>query len=76
MAEQSQIEEIAPSDPQAEIDDAPGAERRSLLSEFGAYLMENKKWWMIPIVVMVAIVGLFLLVATNPALQPFIYTLF
>ena len=61
---------------QPETVEVPSAERRSLLAEFGAYLMENKKWWMIPIVVMVALVGLVLVAVSNPALQPFIYMLF
>jgi hypothetical protein len=47
------------------------------VAEFVAYLRENKKWWLIPIVVMVVVFGLlFVLVALNPALAPFIYTLF
>jgi hypothetical protein len=77
MAEQTQIEEIMPSDPEFEIVEVPGAERRTLFSEFGAYLMENKKWWMLPILFMVGIFGLVLLLGlANPALTPFIYTLF
>ena len=49
--------------------------RRSLLSEFVEYLMENKKWWMIPIIVMVVLLGALLFFASTPA-APFIYTLF
>lgn len=55
----------------------PVIERQSLVSEFSVYLMENKKWWMIPIIVMVLLFGgLFVLVTTNPAIAPFIYSLF
>lgn len=64
----------APPPPLAPL---PRARRTGLVAEFVAYLRENKKWWLIPIVVMVVVFGLlFVLVALNPALAPFIYTLF
>ncbi len=54
----------------------PSATRQGLVSEFCEYLMENKKWWMIPIIIMVVLFGLlFALVAINPAMVPFIYPL-
>jgi hypothetical protein len=49
--------------------------RRSLVADFWEYLMENKKWWLLPIIIGIA--GLILLVAVSaPALLPFIYTIF
>ena len=55
----------------------PSVERRTLLGEFGAYLMQTKKWWMIPIIVMVLVFSaFFLLVTAMPAVAPFIYPLF
>ena len=42
---------------QPETVEVPSAERRSLLAEFGAYLMENKKWWMIPILLVLSLAG-------------------
>ncbi len=51
------------------------AERDSLVSEFVAFLKENKKWWLAPI--LIAILGLGLLVLLGgTAAAPFIYTLF
>lgn len=51
------------------------AERDNLVSEFVAFLKENKKWWLAPI--LVAILGLGLLVLLGgTAAAPFIYTLF
>ena len=51
------------------------AERDSLVGEFVAFLRENKKWWLAPI--LVAILGLGLLVLLGgTAAAPFIYTLF
>lgn len=49
--------------------------RESLVSEFVAFLKENKKWWLAPI--LIAILGLGLLVLLGgTAAAPFIYTLF
>jgi hypothetical protein len=49
--------------------------RENLASEFVAFLKENKKWWLAPI--LIAILGLGLLVLLGgTAAAPFIYTLF
>jgi hypothetical protein len=51
------------------------AGRESLVGEFSAFLKENKKWWLAPI--LIAILGLGLLVLLGgTAAAPFIYTLF
>jgi hypothetical protein len=47
-----------------------------LLREFGAYMRERKKWWLLPIVVAMLIVGFLLVFAQGSALAPFIYTIF
>ncbi|MFC1706307.1 DUF5989 family protein [Planctomycetota bacterium] len=47
----------------------------SLVSEFIEFLFENKKWWLIPIVVVLFLVGALLVVGGSGA-APFIYTLF
>jgi hypothetical protein len=47
----------------------------SLLFEFGAFLAENKKWWLLPIVFVMLILGALMLLSTTAA-APFIYTLF
>ena len=49
---------------------APG-----ILSEFIDFVLHNKKWWMIPIVVSLLILGLLVLVSGS-GVAPFIYTLF
>ena len=50
-------------------------ESESLISEFWAFLAQNKKWWLLPIVIVMLLLGtLFLL--TSTAATPFIYTLF
>ncbi|MAI78840.1 MAG: hypothetical protein CL917_07870 [Deltaproteobacteria bacterium] len=49
--------------------------RSGLVGEFFAFLRDNKKWWLAPIII--SIVGLGLLVMLGgTAAAPFIYTLF
>ena len=47
----------------------------SLVQEFGMFIIENKAWWMIPIVTVLGLVGLLVLLGSTGA-APFIYTLF
>ncbi|HEV3203704.1 MAG TPA: DUF5989 family protein [Gemmataceae bacterium] len=47
----------------------------SLIWEMGEFLRQNKKWWLVPILIVLFIFGL-LIVATATPLAPFIYTLF
>ena len=51
------------------------AKRQSFVSEFAHFLMENKKWWMIPIITVLLLIGV-LLIAGGSGVAPFIYTLF
>lgn len=51
------------------------AKRESFVSEFAQFLMENKKWWMIPIIAVLVLVGALLIVGGS-GVAPFIYTLF
>ena len=41
-----------------------------------AFLRERKKWWLLPVIVMLALVGALLIFAQGSALAPFIYTIF
>jgi hypothetical protein len=56
---------------------AAQAEQRSqgLLSEYWDFLRHNKKWWLIPIIVALLLVGV-LVILGGSAAAPFIYTLF
>jgi hypothetical protein len=49
-------------------------QNRSLLFEILHMLLENKKYWMIPMLLIFFLFGL-LVLATNSPLAPFIYTL-
>ena len=46
-----------------------------LLREYVAFLRHNKKWWLIPIVITLLLVGA-LVILSSTAAAPFIYTLF
>ncbi|MCH7567765.1 MAG: hypothetical protein IH787_08945 [Nitrospirae bacterium] len=48
----------------------------SLLLEFWAFMRVRKKWWLLPIIVVMVLVGSLLVFAQGSALAPFIYTLF
>ena len=50
--------------------------KMSLLGEFALFLRENKKLWMLPIVLTLALLGVLLVWAEASALAPFIYTVF
>ena len=46
----------------------------ALLREFWLFLRQEKKWWLVPMLVVLGIVGILVLVATlYPAAAPFIY---
>jgi predicted cobalt transporter CbtA len=52
-----------------------GEDRVGLASEFVAFLKDNKKWWLAPIIVSILGLGLLVLLGGTAA-APFIYTLF
>jgi len=58
-----------------EFDKLARQERTSLLGEFWLFLKHNKKWWLLPIVIVVLLMGL-LVMLTSTGVGPFIYTLF
>jgi hypothetical protein len=48
----------------------------SFLKELWAYMRTRKKYWLIPILVMMLILGGLIVLAQGSAVAPFIYTLF
>jgi hypothetical protein len=48
----------------------------SLVGEFWRFLKARKKWWLLPIIVVMVLVGALLVFAQGSALAPFIYTIF
>ena len=47
-----------------------------LIQEFWAYMKIRKKWWLLPIVFVMLLLGILLAFAETSALAPFIYTIF
>lgn len=53
------------------------AQRRfGIAGELINFFWSNKRWWMIPLILVVLVFGVVLILASNPAIAPFIYTLF
>lgn len=65
----------SPKDKSMEFAELARKKRPSLLAEFWDFLKHNKKWWLLPIIVVLLLVGL-ALIAGGTGLAPFIYTLF
>lgn len=49
--------------------------RRSTAAEFWLFLRQNKKWWLLPIAIVIVLFGLLVFLSSTGA-APFIYTLF
>lgn len=47
-----------------------------VLSEFLQFLRQEKKYWLVPIVVVFVLFGLLIVFSQSSAIAPFIYTLF
>ena len=52
------------------------AASRGLISELWAFMKARKKWWLLPVIIVMVAVGALLVFAQGSALAPFIYTLF
>jgi hypothetical protein len=48
----------------------------SIFSELWSFMRVRKKWWLLPIIMLIAVLGLILVFAQGSALAPFIYTVF
>jgi len=48
----------------------------SLARELWVFMRVRKKWWLLPILVVMLLVGALLVFAQGSALAPFIYTIF
>jgi len=63
------------SAPRTAFEEAGRGKPPSLIEEFRDFIFENKKWWLIPIVLVLSLVGLLVVLGSTGA-APFIYTLF
>ena len=48
----------------------------ALLSDTLAFLNERKAWWLLPIIIVLALVGVLVIFSQTSALSPFVYALF
>ena len=64
-------------DPARKPDFAQQSRQRApgIVREFGGFLIESKKWWLVPILGALLLLGL-LLIFGGSAVAPWIYTLF
>ena len=67
--------ETETQNPSQSFQDAGAKARKGIVTEFWGFLKHNKKWWLLPILLAFALVGV-LLVVGGSAAAPFIYTLF
>jgi hypothetical protein len=59
----------------SEFERAGQAKNAGVLAEFMAMLKQNKKYWLLPIILILLLVGILILLGSTAA-APFIYTLF
>jgi hypothetical protein len=62
-------------EPKNEFEQAGKQGQSGLVSDFVAMLKENKKYWMIPLVLVLLLFGILIMLGGTAA-APFIYTLF
>ena len=48
----------------------------SFIKEFFLFLKERKKYWLLPIIIFLALFGMLIVLSQGSALAPFIYTVF
>ena len=50
--------------------------KQSLISEFWEFLKVRKRFWLLPIIIMLSLMGLLIIFTEGSAVAPFIYALF
>jgi hypothetical protein len=51
------------------------AGNKSLLAEFWDYLKIRKKWWLLPIIILLVCIGALIIIGQSSVLSPLIYSL-
>lgn len=47
-----------------------------LIKDLWSFMKERKKWWLLPIFIMLVLAGVLIVVGQSSSLSPFIYALF
>lgn len=50
-------------------------ENKGLLGELWDFLKVRKKWWLLPIIIMLVLIGALIIFGQSSSLSPFIYAL-
>jgi len=50
--------------------------RAGIVGELLQFLIERKRWWLVPMVVALVLLGVLLVFAQSSAIAPFIYSIF
>ena len=66
---------MAPTEEQNEFEQAGNEKPLSLIEEFLVFIRENKKWWLIPILLIFGLIGI-LVTLSGTGVAPFIYPAF
>ena len=53
-----------------------GGQDMSFLKDLWGFLKERKKWWLMPIILVLLLIGVLIFMSGSSAIAPFIYTLF
>jgi hypothetical protein len=53
-----------------------GGSVMGLVTELWAFMRERKKFWLLPVIIVMVVIGSLLIFAQGSALAPFIYTIF
>lgn len=48
----------------------------SLIKEFWQFIKHEKKWWLLPMIMVLLLVGIIIVFAETSAIAPFLYPLF
>jgi hypothetical protein len=66
------------SDPKENEFERAAAEqgRGGILSDLWGFMKQNKKWWLLPLLLTLLVFGLLIFLSSSSGLAPFIYTLF
>ena len=49
---------------------------KNILFELWDFMKMRKKWWLLPIIIMLVLVGILIIFGQSSAVSPFIYALF
>lgn len=50
--------------------------QHGLSREMWMFMQERKKWWLVPLIIVMTVIGSLLVLAQGSVLAPFIYTIF